>query len=179
MQKRTSLWGELLYKTNEISEASRTVVMHHHEKYDGSGYIDRLCAMGIHIYARIGAVADVYDAMTSDSVYQKGMPAEVALRRLYQFKGVHFDPALVDRMIKSPGIHPIGTLVELNTGEVAVVSMPNHSDPLKPRVLVLYDRGKRRLPGPVDINLGADMDRWITAGKDPGPLAGLIEKLIA
>ena len=179
MQKHTSLGGELLYKTREISEASRAVAMHHHEKYDGSGYCDRLSGMGIHIYARIGAVADVYDAMTSDRVYQKGMSAEVALRRLYQFKGVHFDPLLVDRIIKCLGIYPIGTLVELNTGEVAVVSMTNHADPLKPRVLMLYDRSKRRLPGPVDINLGTDMDRWITASRDAGPLSGLIEKLIA
>jgi len=179
MQKHTVLGGELLYRTNEISEAARTVVMHHHEKYDGSGYSDRLSGMGIHIYARIGAVADVYDAMTSDRVYQKGMAAEVALRKMYQLKGVNFEPVLVDRIIKCLGIYPIGTLVELNTGEVAVVSMPNHADPLKPRVLMLYDRGKRRLPGPVDINLGADQDRWITASRDAGPLAGLIEKLIA
>jgi len=179
MQRHTSLGCELLYKTNEIAEDSRLVAMHHHERFDGSGYLDGISGNDIHLFARIGAVADVYDAMTSDRVYQKGMSADVALRRMYKLKGVHFDPTLVDRMIKCLGIYPIGTLVELNTGEVAVVSMPNHSDPLKPKVLMLYDRSKKRLPGPMDVNLGADSDRWIANTRDPGPLAGLIEKLIA
>lgn len=179
MQKHTSLGGEILYKTRAITDASRTVPMHHHEKYDGSGYVEGISGQDIHLFARIAAVADVYDAMTSDRVYQKGMSADVALRRMYQFKGVNFEPVLVDRLIKCLGIYPIGTLVELNTGEVAVVSMPNHTDPLKPKVLMLYDRVKKRLPGPVDIDLGSDQERWISASRDAGPLTGLIEKLIA
>lgn len=179
MQRHTALGGEILGRTREISDAARSVPLHHHEKYDGTGYLDRLEGKGIHIYARIAAVADVYDAMTSDRVYQKGMHPEVAIRRMYQLRGVNFEPELVERLIKCLGIYPIGTFVQLNTGEMAVVRMPNHTDPLKPKVLMLYDSTRRRLPRPVDIDLKTDGERWITASKDPGPLAGFIEKLIA
>ncbi len=179
MQRHTALGGEILSKTSDISDSARSVPLHHHEKFDGSGYLDRLRGAGIHIYARIAAVADVYDAMTSDRVYQKGMHPEVALRRMYQLRGVSFEPEIVERLIKCLGIYPIGTFVQLNTGEMAVVSMPNHTDPLKPKVLVLYDRSRRRLPRPVDIDLKTEGERWITASKDPGPLAGFLEKLIA
>ncbi len=179
MQRHTELGAEILAKNGEIPKTSLLVASHHHERYDGSGYLDKLSGDQIHIYARIAAVADVYDAMTSNRVYQKGMHPEAALRKMYRFRGVHFDGELVERLIKCLGIYPIGTFVELNTGEMAVVRMPNHLDPLKPKVLMLYDNSRRRLPRPLDVDLKADEQRWITSSKNPGPLAGLIEKLIA
>ncbi|MFQ5737181.1 MAG: HD domain-containing phosphohydrolase [Thermodesulfobacteriota bacterium] len=179
MKRHPALGYELLHGTNEVSEASRSMLLHHHEKFDGTGYLEKLSGTGIHVYARIASVADVYDAMTSDRCYQKGMHPEVALRRMYRLRGVAFDGEVVERLIKCLGIYPIGTFVELNTGEMAVVNMPNHLDPLKPKVLMLFDSGRRRLPRPFDIDLKADGNRWITSSKAPGPLAGFIEKLIA
>lgn len=179
MKRHTMLGAELLYNTKEITDFSRSVALHHHERFDGSGYQDFLSGGSIHLFARIAAVADVYDAMTSNRVYQKGMRPEAALKKMYTLRGIHFDPELVDRLIKCLGIYPIGALVELNTGETAIVLMPNHSHPLQPHVLMFSDKAKRRVDKPFEVDLKDEIGRWIISSMPPGPLAPIIEELIA
>ncbi|MBI5642367.1 MAG: HD-GYP domain-containing protein [Deltaproteobacteria bacterium] len=178
MRKHTSLGGDLLYKTRDISDESRYISLHHHEKFDGSGYQDSLKGGEIHIFARIACVADVYDAMTSNRVYQKGMLPEVALKKMYALRGNHFDPELVDRLVKCLGIYPIGSLVELNTGETAIVRVPNNSHPLQPRVLMFSDRNKKTCEKPFEVDLKDQIGKWIVSSKDPGPLKPVIDDLI-
>lgn len=169
MKRHTEFGGEVL-KDARINEASRLVATQHHERFDGSGYYRRLSGRDIHPFARIAAVADVYDAMTSNRVYQNGMPPEEALKRLYLMRGTHFESELVERLIKCLGIYPIGTLVELNTGELAIVKMVNRSHPLQPRIEIILDRKKKRCEPPVETNLMDEIGRWIVGSRSSDEL---------
>lgn len=179
MKKHTELGKEILAGMKCVGETAIRVVLEHHERFDGSGYHMRLAGGGIHLYARIAGVADVYDAMTSTRVYQKGMRPEDALKRLYHSRGSLFDPELVERLIKCLGVYPIGTCVELNTGEAALVKMINHSYPLQPRVLLISDREGIPFPEPVEADLKEDSGRWIVGSKKPEELGCHIPALYA
>lgn len=177
--KKHTFFGSTVLSSTAIKEESMYVALQHHEKYDGSGYQGGLAKKDIHLYARIATVADVYDAMTSNRVYQKGMPPEEALKKMYLMRGAHFEPELVERLIKCLGIYPIGTIVELNTGEVAMVRMINHSHPLQPRVMVLTDKGTRPLPKAFEADLKDEIGRWILSSKRPEELGPALNELIA
>ncbi len=179
MKRHTELGGDILCRTKDITDESRHVALHHHEKFDGTGYQDSLSGNGIHLFARIASVADVYDAMTSNRVYQKGMLPEVALKKMYLMRGTHFDSELVERLIRSLGIYPIGSFVELSTGEFAVVRIPNHDHPLQPRVLIFSSRDKAPYEKPVDVDLKGEIGRWIIAARDPGPQKPVIDRIMA
>lgn len=179
MRKHTELGKDVLAGMKCVKEPALKVVLEHHERFDGSGYHMRLSGSGIHLYARIAGVADVYDAMTSNRVYQKGMRPEDALKRLYHSRGSLFDPELVERLIKCLGVYPIGTCVELNTGEAAIVNMINHSHPLKPRVLLIADREGLPFPEPLETDLKEDAGRWIVGSKRPEEFGSRISALCA
>lgn len=166
MKNHASLGGQMLSGA-KISETAMLVAAQHHERYDGSGYHKGLSRDGIHLYARIAAVADVYDAMTSKRVYQNGMLPEEALKRLYLMRGTHFQPEMVERLIKCLGIYPIGTFVELNTGELAIVKMVNRSHPMQPIIQLLSDRDKRPRANGEDVDLKDEIGRWIIATRRP------------
>ena len=178
--KRHTVYGhEILLKTKGIRRESAAVALEHHERYNGMGYPGRLRGKDIHLFASVAAVADVYDAMTSDRVYQKGMLQDEALQRIYTWRKAHFDSELVERFIKCVGIYPIGTLVELNTGEMAVVRAQNPVDPLKPRILMLFDRNKKLLFKPFEVDLKGDAQRRIVSTKDPLEIGVSIDNVIA
>lgn len=173
MRTHASLGDDLLSQSSEISIAARQVALHHHERFDGTGYPAGLAGEEIPVFARIGAVADIYDAMSSNRVYQKGVAPEEALRKLYLMRGTHLDPSIVERLIKCLGIYPIGTLVELNTYEKAIVRSLNPANPLKPTVLMVSDRHNRMLNLPFVLSLSDDQSRWITSSKDPENHGGI------
>lgn len=178
--KRHTVYGhETLVKTKGVGSESATVALEHHERYNGMGYPGRLRGKDIHVFARIAAVSDVYDAMTSERVYQKGMLQDEALQRIYTWRKAHFDSELVERFIKCVGIYPIGTLVEFNTGEMGVVRGQNPVDPLKPRVLVLFDSKRSPLFKPFEVDLKTDGGRCIVSTKDPVSIGVSIDNIIA
>lgn len=113
------------------------VVLHHHEKFDGSGYPHRLKGEGISLLARMGAVCDVYDAVTSDRPYKRGWDPALSVRRMNTWAG-HFDPAVLQAFFKSVGIYPAGSLVRLRSGRLAVVMGKGTGSLLAPRVRVFY-----------------------------------------
>lgn len=166
MRRHALLGGEFLLKAKEIKEESRIVALQHHERYDGSGYHKKIRGKEIHLYARIAAVADVYDAMTSNRVYQRGMVPEEAMKKMYLMRDTHFEPELVERLIKCLGIYPIGTIIELNTGEISIVKMTNHTHPLQPVVTMLFDREKRPFAEPFEVDLKDEIGRWIVSSRD-------------
>ncbi len=165
VKRHAELGAKALSGMSCVKEASLEIVLQHHERYDGAGYFRQLSGDYIHPFARIAAVADVYDAMTSNRVYQKGMPPEDALKRLYQMRGTFFDPEMVERLIKCTGVYPIGTFVELNTGETAIVKMINHAYPLQPRVILICDRGGAAFTKPLEADLKENPNRWIVGSK--------------
>jgi len=149
----------ILAHTPGISDIALNVAAQHHERYDGTGYPNRLKADDISLYGQMGAVVDVYDAITSNRVYHKGMPATEALRRLLEWSKFHFNPELVQAFIRSIGIYPTGSLVRLESGRLGVVLEQNAEKLLLPRVKVFYHAEKRYYLPPEEIDLAKSQDR--------------------
>ena len=137
---------DILLRAGDISAMVIDVCLHHHEKCDGSGYPHGLKSEDISIFARMGAICDVYDAITSNRPYKKGWGPAESLQRMAQWKG-HFDPALLQAFVKVVGIYPIGSLVRLKSQRLAVVVEQNEKSMLKPKVKVFFSiRSKMPLP---------------------------------
>lgn len=138
--------GEILLRTGDIPQMAVDVCLHHHEKFDGSGYPFGLQSEAISIYARMGAICDVYDAITSNRPYKKGWGPAESLQKMAQWKG-HFDPVLFQSFVKVMGIYPIGSLVRLKSQRLAVVIEQNEKSLLKPKVKVFFSiRSSMPLP---------------------------------
>ena len=118
------------------------MVAHHHERHDGSGYPNGLSGDRIPVYARIAAIVDCYDAITSHRSYARAIPPSAAIKKLYEWRDVDFQAELVEEFIQAVGIYPAGTLVELSSGEVAVVVAEYRTRRLRPKVMVLLDANK-------------------------------------
>lgn len=129
---------DLLAATEGIGELTVLTAAQHHERMDGSGYPLGLVGEEISIYGRMVAIADVYDAITADRVYHKGMTPTQGLKKLLEWSGDHLDPSLVHRFICCIGIYPIGSLVLLESGKLGVVIESNDSDQRLPTVRVMY-----------------------------------------
>ena len=111
MKQHVPLGIKILEQTGRLARESLEVVRCHHERYDGSGYVSGLQGERISQFGLIGAIADYYDAITSDRAYRDGMAAHTALRHMYQQRSVAFDPGLVEHFIRCIGIYPIGSIV--------------------------------------------------------------------
>lgn len=97
MQNHTEIGSVMLSSSpRAIMKAAAIIALQHHEKYDGSGYPNGLKSEDIHIFARIVALADVYDALSNDRVYRKAFKTDEVLAYIKEQRGLHFDPALVD-----------------------------------------------------------------------------------
>ncbi len=143
----------ILQNTPGISQIALDVAGQHHERYDGTGYPNKLKGEEISLYGRMGAIVDVYDAITSNRVYHKGMSPTAALGRLLEWSRYHFDPDLVRAYIKSIGIYPTGSLVRLASGRLAVVREQHPEKMMQPKVLVIYHAEKRYYLQPEEIDL--------------------------
>jgi HD-GYP domain-containing protein (c-di-GMP phosphodiesterase class II) len=149
----------ILLHTPGISQIALDVAAEHHERFDGTGYPNKYKGDQISLYGQMGAVVDVYDAITSNRVYHKGMPATEALRRLLEWSQFHFNPELVQAFIRSIGIYPTGSLVRLESGRLGVVLEQNAEKLLLPRVKVFYHAEKRYYLPPEEVDLSLSQDR--------------------
>lgn len=144
---------DTLRSTTDISAEVMQIVAEHHERYDGSGYPGNLKGADISLLGQIAGVMDTYCAMTSNKPYAKGMFSHQVLEALYTAKNEKFSESLIDQLIQFFGIYPVSSLVELNSGEVAVVIQQNQIRRLQPRVMVLLDTNKERMKSPVTLDL--------------------------
>lgn len=140
MRAHPELGFKLLSSGHQLEPDVLQAALSHHERLDGKGYPQALEAHSINQFTRMVTIIDAYDAMTSDRVYRKGLSTSDALAILYKHRGIQFDEHLVESFIRMIGIYPPGSLVELHTGEVAVVLATSHRKKLQPLVEVVLDR---------------------------------------
>lgn len=149
----------ILQHTPKVSDTALQVAGQHHERYDGSGYPNRLQGAGISLYGQMAAIVDVYDAISSERVYHRGMEPTQALRKLLEWSDHHFDPALVQSFIRAIGIYPTGSLVRLDSSRLGVVVEQHEDNLLEPVVRVFYHAGKQYYIPPETIDLSKSQDR--------------------
>ncbi|MCW5618784.1 MAG: HD-GYP domain-containing protein [Nitrosomonas sp.] len=129
---------EILKKVYQADEPALDVCLHHHERVDGKGYPEKLSADTLTLHARMGAVCDVYDAITSDRCYKKGWEPAEAIRRMTSWKDGHFDETVFRAFVKTIGIYPIGTLLKLRSGRLGLVIEQSEKSLLTPLVKVFF-----------------------------------------
>jgi len=136
IQKHPGSGFKLLLNQMDVSPIISIGSRLHHERWDGTGYPDGIQGEDIHQFGRIIAVADVFDAMTSDRVYRRALPHAHALEYIAGQRGRHFDPMVVDTLLNKMYPYPVGSAVKLNTGDIATV-MENHLEEFeKPTVKI-------------------------------------------
>ena len=145
---------EVLSTTTGLGDSYLRPALEHHERVDGTGYPHRRVRSELSQFGLIAAVVDIYDAMTSDRCYHKGQPAHEALQFLYRLSlEGHLDATLVQQFIHVVGVYPVGSVVELNTGETGIVKRVNHDAPLAPVVLFVKSAGNTLLSHPEEEDL--------------------------
>ncbi|MFZ2321793.1 MAG: HD-GYP domain-containing protein [Pseudomonas sp.] len=142
--------GKILMDSQQVSAMVLDVCLHHHEKVDGSGYPHRLKGDQISLFAKMGAVCDVYDAITSDRPYKNGWDPAESIRKMAEWCKGHFDDAVFKAFVKSVGIYPTGSLVRLESGRLGVVMDQHETSLLTPRVKVFFS-AKSKAPIPQQI----------------------------
>lgn len=154
MKKHPAMGHELLAEGGAVGAVALDVCLHHHEKFDGTGYPFGLAGDKISLFAKMGAVCDVYDAITSIRPYKSGWDPGEALRRMAQWKG-HFDPKIFQAFVKTVGIYPIGSLVRLHSGRLAVVTEQHPTQLLKPKVKAFFSTKSNLRIEPHEIDLAS------------------------
>ena len=159
---------QMLKEGGNLPEAVLDACLHHHEKVDGTGYPDRLRGDAISVIARMTAICDVYDAITSDRCYKRGWDPSESLRRMAEWTRDHFDARIFQAFVKSIGIYPVGSLVRLTSGRIGVVTELSPTALTTPIVKVFFStKSDLRIP-PEVVNLAApDCNEKIVAREDP------------
>jgi HD-GYP domain-containing protein (c-di-GMP phosphodiesterase class II) len=164
---------DLLHDSGMMNQDVLDMVAYHHERYDGSGYPEGRARDEIPAMARIAAIVDTYDALTTSRSYAPAISPSEAIRVIYQARDREFQAELVEAFIQAVGIYPAGTLVELSSGEVGVVVAEYRTRRLLPKVTLLLDASKNRLCKPklVDLLLesGGDEAAGITIRRSLEP----------
>lgn len=152
MKSHAALSRDLLTGVPGISEMVIQIAGEHHEKVGGGGYPRGIAGPEISQIGRMTAIVDVYDALTSNRVYHKGAEPSGVLKNLLEWSGTHLDGDLVQQFIRTLGIYPVGSLVRLSGGRLAVV-VEQSEDLLRPVVRVVYDSGRKLHLQPRDLHL--------------------------
>ncbi|CAN7747575.1 HD-GYP domain-containing protein [Pseudorhodoferax sp. LjRoot39] len=156
----------MLLACGDVGEAVLDACLHHHEKMDGSGYPRRLQGQAISRIARMAALCDVYDAVTSDRPYKKAWDPAEAVRRMAEWAGGHFDKALFQAFVKSVGIYPVGSLVRLSSGRLAVV-VEQSPALTTPKVKIFFSTKAQLRLVPEVLDLSRTVNEKIVAREDP------------
>lgn len=153
---------ELLSKIEGLSDEIISVARYHHERFDGRGYPSGLKSPQISLFAKIVAISDVYDALTSDRVYKKMIEPYRALEYICNMVNIQFDKDIVLKFLKCIKIFPLGSIVELTTKEVGLVVDIHKHNPNRPIVRVLADNTGSIVKGYYEIDTSKNIDIDIT-----------------
>jgi HD-GYP domain-containing protein (c-di-GMP phosphodiesterase class II) len=166
---------DLLKQAGTVDPRVVEMVAYHHERYNGSGYPAGLRGAAIPVYGRMAGIVDTYDAMITSRPYASTQSSYGALRQLRALSNIEFQSELVDQFTQAIGMFPTGTLVLLNTGEVAVVTAQSRIRRLRPEIMIILDADKQPLAEfrVVDLNqISPTADDpsslWIESGLEPG-----------
>jgi HD-GYP domain-containing protein (c-di-GMP phosphodiesterase class II) len=158
----------MLLTGRDVSPLVLDVCLHHHEKTDGSGYPKGLKADEISLFAKMGAVCDVYDAITSNRPYKSGWDPAESLRKMAEWSNGHFDGKVFQAFVKSLGIYPIGSLVKLTSGRLGVVVEQTGKSLTTPSVKVFFSTksNMRIVPEVIDLSQQGAVEK-IVSREDP------------
>lgn len=137
MKSHPEAGWKMLREAGDATEATLDIALHHHEKMDGSGYPNGLPGEQISLLSRMGAICDVYDAVTSNRPYKAGWDPAESLRRMASWTG-HFDEQIFKAFVRSIGIYPVGALVRTKSDKLGVVIEQNPASMLTPRIRVFF-----------------------------------------
>jgi HD-GYP domain-containing protein (c-di-GMP phosphodiesterase class II) len=168
-----TMGAELVAESKDVDFEVLAIIENHHERMDGSGYPRGIEGAAIPLLARIAGLVDTYDAMITARPYASSRTSHEATQELLDCKGTLFQEALVEQFVQAIGLFPTGTLVELNTGEVAIVVTQNETRRLKPELVIVLNASKERMENLklVDLanqSIAAEGERWITRELLPG-----------
>lgn len=161
IKKHPLLGFDILRKNPDISLISAHCAFQHHERFDGTGYPRSLMKEEIHKFAHIVAIADVYDALTSDAAYRRAMPVYEAIAIISKAAGSYFDPELIDKFIENIAIYPIGSVVRLNNNHFGVVVDISRDGKNKPVVRIIMDENKQQVNKLIEIDLSKNPRLYI------------------
>jgi HD-GYP domain-containing protein (c-di-GMP phosphodiesterase class II) len=157
---------ELLAGAKNIAAGVLDVCLHHHERIDGTGYPDKLPSDKITQFARMGAICDVYDAVTSNRPYKAGWDPAHSLTQMASWQG-HFDRDMFKSFIRCIGIYPTGSLVRMKSGKLAVVMEQNASALTKPKVKLFFSTRSNEPIRREVVDLAVDTRDQIQAPEPP------------
>ncbi len=149
---------EILKSCYEVHETALDVCLHHHERIDGKGYPEKLSGDALTLFARMGAVCDVYDAISSDRCYKAAWSPAESIRKMASWKDGHFDESIFQAFVKTVGIYPSGTLLKLQSGRLGVVIEQSTKKLTTPIVKIFFStRANAHIPAEIiDISKGMD-----------------------
>ncbi len=166
IKSHPQLGFEVLEGTQRLNEVVLEVCLHHHERMDGQGYPGRHSGDNLTLDARMGAVCDVYDAITSERCYKRGWEPAMAIRKMAEWQNGHFDLRIFHAFVKTVGIYPVGSLVKLKSGRLGVVIDQNGKSLISPIVKVFFsERFNAHIP-PELVDL-SKADDAIACPEDP------------
>jgi HD-GYP domain-containing protein (c-di-GMP phosphodiesterase class II) len=157
---------EMLAEMGESDDEIVGVVRWHHERMDGSGYPDGLSGNALPMFARIAGILDSYDAMISPRSVSRTRSSFEALMELQDLSPLRYQSELVEQFSQAVGIFANGCLVELNSGEVAVVFSQSTGRRLRPKVLLILDANKRRRDHLVVVDLSAESESELRIARE-------------
>ena len=165
---------DVLEKAGIQGQWTRDMLAHHHERHDGSGYPAGLAGTDIPLAGRIAGIIDTYDVLISDQPHCRGDSQHGALQAIYRGSDKLYQGEVVEQFLQCLSVYPTGSLVELNSGEVAIVMAQNQARRLQPRVMVLLDPDKRPYRPYRDVDLMALRPRG--DGGAPTRIANSLER---
>jgi len=178
LRSHVDLSIQILIENDDVPHNSMRMVATHHERADGSGYPLGLKNKEIPICGRIAGIVDSFDAMTSKRPFSTHtMSPHDAITALYEVRGKQFQKDLVEQFIQTVGMYPTGTLVELNTGEVAVVTAINSLKRLRPTVMLVLNEDKKPRDDFDTLNLATATDYSIKKALEHGAFGVKMEEL--
>ncbi len=167
MRRHPELGAEIVEAMQGMDGETHDIVLHHHLRFDGTGYPNLPESTEIHPQGVFVALADCYDALTTTRPYQKSRHPSEAIRIMRRMSGKAYAPEVLNAFVGMLGTYPVGELVRLSSNELAVVTALNHLDATSPKIRLVTDGDGGFLPAPIDCDLAEEMTRGIVDSVDP------------